>query len=116
MCRMRLSIHDWMDDWFLSLSESPDRLDKAINNYQTARMGGMFCLVMILGIFLFAIFKSPGTFAGNGFMFSLVVFMLVLVVETDVFTKVLKLQRQQQNRAMKDAKRPSGLDKKTPYL
>ena len=37
----------------------------------------------------------------------------LLNVQTDIYTKVLKLQRQQQKRDTKDAKTPSGIGKKS---
>ncbi|MCZ6603720.1 MAG: hypothetical protein O7A03_01085, partial [Alphaproteobacteria bacterium] len=94
--RMGVKINDWVDSWFLSLSENPDKLDKVIRNYEKARMIGMICLVIVLAMNLFTVFMSANP-ANNGFMFSLVVFMLALTIQTDIFTKVLKLQRQQKN-------------------
>ncbi len=109
---MRLNIHDWMDGWFLSLSENPDKLDKYIRRYEHTRIIGLICLAVVLAMNLFTVFMSANP-ADNGFMFSIVVFMLVLIVQIDIYTKVLKLQRQQQNRDTKDAKSPSGIGKKS---
>ena len=109
---MRLNIHDWMDGWFLSLSENPDKLDKYIRRYEHARIIGLICLAVVLAMNLFTVFMSANP-ADNGFMFSIVVFMLVLNVQIDIYTKVLKLQRQQQKRDTKDAKSPSGIGKKS---
>ncbi len=90
---MGMKINDWIDNWFLSLSENPDKLDKAIKKYEAARMTGLICFVIVLAMYLLTVFKSTNP-ADYGFMFSLVVFMMVLNIQIDIFTKVLKLQRQ----------------------
>ncbi len=110
---MLKNVHGWIDDWFLSLSENPDKLDKAIKKYEAARMTGVICFVIVLAMYLLTVFKSTNP-ADYGFMFSLVVFMMVLNIQIDLFTKILKLQRQQQKRDTKDAKSPSGIGKKSP--
>ncbi len=109
---MRLKIHNWIDDWFLLLSENPDKLDKYISRYEHARIICLIGMVVVLAMNLVTVFMSANP-ADNGFMFSLVVFMLVLNIQIDIFTKVLKLQRQQQKRDTKDAKSPSGIGKKS---
>ncbi len=35
---MGLDVNDWIDDWFLMLSDDPDKLDKSIRSYQSVRM------------------------------------------------------------------------------
>ena len=70
-------------------------------------------MVGVLAMYLLTVFKSSNNPESYGFMFSLVVFMLVINVQTDIFTKVLKLQRQQQNCDTKDAKPLSGIRKKS---
>ena len=109
---MRLNIHNWMDDWFLLLSENPDRLDTYISRYEHTRIVSLICMVIVLAMNLLVVFKSTNP-ADYGFMFSLVVFMMVLNMHADIFTKVLKLQRQQQKRDTNDAKSPSGIGKKS---
>ena len=69
-------------------------------------------MVVVLAMNLFTVFMSANP-ADNGFMFSLVVFTLVLNIQIDIYTKVLKLQRQQQKRDTKDAKSPSRIGKKS---
>ena len=88
-----MKIYDWMDNWFLSLSENPDKLDKAIKKYEAGRMICLICLVIVLAMNLFTVFMSANP-ADNGFMFSLVLLVLVINIQTDIYTKVLKLQRQ----------------------
>ncbi len=112
MWHMSLNIHNWMDDWFLLLSENPNRLDTYISRYEHTRIVSLICMVIVLAMNLLVVFKSTNP-ADYGFMFSLVVFMLVLNIQVDIFTKVLKLQRQQQKRDTKDAKSPSGIGKKS---
>ncbi len=109
---MRLNIHNWMDDWFLLLSENPDRLDTYISRFEHTRIVSLICMVIVLAMNLLVVFKSTNP-ADYGFMFSLVVFMMVLNMHADIFTKVLKLQRQQQKRDTNDAKSPSGIGKKS---
>ncbi len=108
---MRLNIHDWMDDWFLSLSENPDKLDERIRIYEHARILGLICFFIVIAMYLLVVFNTT-SLESYGFMFSLVVLMLVLNVQTDIYTKILKLQRQQQKRDANDAKPPSGTGKK----
>ena len=110
---MRLNIHDWIDGWFLSLSENPDKLDERIRMYEHARIIGLIATVIVLAMYMLTAFASANNLADSGFMFSLVVFMMVINVQTDIYTKILKLQRQQQNRDTKDAKPPSGIGKKS---
>ncbi len=109
---MRLNIHNWMDDWFLLLSDNPERLDTYISRYEHTRIVSLICMVIVLAMNLLVVFKSTNP-ADYGFMFSLVVFMMVLNMHADIFTKVLKLQRQQQKRDTNDAKSPSGIGKKS---
>lgn len=90
---MGIRIHDWMDDWFLSFSENPDKLDKAIRNYEKTRMIGIICFIIVAAMNLLVIFKSANP-TGNGFMFSIFLLMMIMVLQTDNFTKLLKLQRQ----------------------
>ncbi len=115
MCHMRLNIHDWIDGWFVSLSENPNKLDEYISRYEHTRIIGLICMVIVLGLLLSFVFMSGKGINDNAFIFIYVIFlfMLVLNVQTDIFTKVLKLQRQQQKRDMKDAKPPSGFGKKS---
>ncbi len=107
---MRLNIHDWIDGRFLSLSENPDKLDKYISRYEHARIIGLIGMIVVIAMNLFTVFMSANP-ADNGFMFSLVVLILVLNIQIDIFTKILKLQRQQQKRYTKDAKSPTGTGK-----
>jgi hypothetical protein len=92
---MRKRIHDWMDDWFLSLSDNPDNLDKAIKNYEGTRMISVICFFIVVAVHLLIVFKSNNS-ADYGFTFSLVVFMLVMLFHIDNYTKLLKLQRRNQ--------------------
>ena len=85
-------IHDWMDNWFLSLSENPDNLDKAIKNYEGTRMIGVICFFIVVAVHLLIVFKSNNS-ADYGFTFSLLVLMLVMLLHIDNNTKLLKLQR-----------------------
>ncbi len=69
-------------------------------------------MIVVLAMNLFTVFMSANQ-TNNGFMFSLVVFMLALNIQIDIYTKVLKLQRHQQKRDPKDAKSPSGIGMKS---
>ncbi len=111
---MRLNIHDWIDGRFLSLSENPDKLDKYIRRYEHARIVNLICLVIILVLLIVVVVSGEGI-NDNTFLFIYIMFVFVLVlnVQTDIYTKVLKLQRQQQKRDTKDAKTPSGIGKKS---
>ncbi len=99
---MGMRIQDWMDNWFLSLSENPDKLDKAIRKYESARMIGLISLVIVLAMHLLTVFKSASP-ADYGFGFSIVVLMLVICLHVDTYTKVLKLQ----HRNLKNNRLPS---------
>ncbi len=72
-------------------------------------------MVGVLALLMLIVVMSGKGINDNTFIFIYVmfVFMLVLNVQTDIFTKVLKLQRQQQNRDTKDAKPHSEIRKKS---
>ncbi len=104
----------WIDGRFLSSSENPDKLDKYIRRYEHARIVNLICLVIIL-VLLIVVVVSGGGINDNTFLFIYIMFVfgLVLLVQADIYTKVLKLQRQQQKRDTKDEKTPSGIGKKS---
>ncbi len=85
---MRFNIHDWIDGWFLSLSENPDKLDKYIRRYEHTRIISLICTVSVLAMYLLTVFMSANDPARYGFMFSLVVFMLVINVQTELLAKM----------------------------
>ena len=89
---MGMRMHDWMDNWFLSLAENPDKLDEAIKNYEKTRIIFLISFVIVLVMTLLTVFKSVNS-ADYGFMFSLFVLSLVMNLQVDIFTKILKLQR-----------------------
>ena len=90
---MGIKIHDWIDNWFLSLAENSDKLDKSIKKYESARMICLISFAIVLAMYLLTVFKSVNS-ADYGFMFSIVVFILVINIQVDIYTKILKLQRQ----------------------
>ncbi len=104
-----------MDGWFLSLSGNPEKLDKYIRRYEHARILNFIVLVIILSLLLVVVILSEKGINDNGFTFIFVicVFILVLNMQSDIYTKILKLQRQQQKRDTEDAKPPSGVSKKS---
>lgn len=112
---MRLNIHNRMDDWFLLLSENPDKLDEYISRYEHSRIIGLICTVIVLALLLPVVFMSGNGINFDAFIFIYVMFVFIMVinVQTDIYTKVLKLQRQQQKRDTKDAKSPSEIGKKS---
>ena len=89
---MTMNIHDWMDNWFLSLPENPGKLDKAIRNFETGRLICLICFVVVLVMYLIVVFKSNNQEV-YGFMFSLIIFVMVMTIQNDFFVKILKLQR-----------------------
>ncbi len=115
---MRLNIHNWnnwIDGRFLLLSENPDKLDEYISRYEHTRIIALICMVIVLGLLLPFAFIPERGINDNAFIFIYVmfVFMMVINVQTDIYIKILKLQRQQQKRDTKDAKPPSGIGKKS---
>ncbi len=112
---MRLNIHDWIDGRFLSLSENPDKLDKYIRRYEHARIISLICMVVVAALLLSTVFISGKNTNSNTFIFIYVIFIFTYVIslQTDIYTKILKLQRQQQKRDGKFAKPPSGIGKKS---
>ena len=111
---MRLNIHNWIDDWFLSLSENPDKLDEYIRRYEHTRIVCIICMVFILVLLSSVVFISGKGMNDNPFIFIYVMFLFTFIIslQTDIYTKILKLQRQQQNRDAKDVKPPSRIGKK----
>ncbi len=112
---MRLNIHNWIDDWFLSLSENPDKLDEYIRRYEHTRIVCIICMVFILVLLSSVVFISGKGMNDNPFIFIYVMFLFTFIIslQTDIYTKILKLQRQQQKRDAKYAKPPSGISKKS---
>ena len=90
---MGMRIHDWMDNWFLSLAENPDKLDKAIRNYEKTRMIGLISFIIVAAMNILTVFK-PANPADNGLLFSIFLLVMIMVLQADNFTKLLKLQRQ----------------------
>ncbi len=111
---MRLNIHNWIDDWFLSLSENPDKLDEYIRRYEHTRIVCIICMVFILVLLSSVVFISGKGMNDNPFIFIYVMFLFTFIIslQTDIYTKILKLQRQQQKRDAKDVKPPSRIGKK----
>lgn len=91
-----MKISDWIDGWFLSLSKDPDTLDESIKKYETVRLICLLCFMLVLVVYMFSIFKSTGSLENLGFMFGLVLLALIVNIQTDIYTKILKLQRQNQ--------------------
>jgi len=90
---MGMNINNWMDDWFLSLSENHEKLKDTIESYQFARLIG-FTSVMIIGAVVVVM-----TFTSDKDYNSLLVPMILLLVissHADIYIKVLKLLRTQQ--------------------
>ena len=56
-------------------------------------MIGIICFIIVLTIYFFSVFMSENAL-DNGFMFSLIVLLLVIIMQSDFYTKVLKLERQ----------------------
>ncbi len=104
-----------MDGRFLSSSENPDKLDKSIRKYENVRIINLICLVIILALLIVVTIISEKGINDNAFLFIYIMFLfaMVLNVQTDIYTKILKLQRQQQKRDTKDAKTPLGIGKKS---
>jgi len=48
----------------------------------------------VMAVYMFTIFKSTVNLANYGFMFGLVLLALIINIQTDIYTKILKLQRQ----------------------
>ena len=111
---MKLNINDWMDRWFLSLLENPDKLDERIRVYEHTRIVASICMVIVLALLLLVTISGKGV-NDNTYLFFYImfVFMLVLNLHADTHTKILKLLRQQQNRDTEDTRPPSGTAKKS---
>ena len=97
---MRLNVNDWIDGWFLSLSDNPTRLDARIRSYESARAAAMISSGAVLMMQMLLFLQS-----GDSSDFIWIMFLLILVVDvqTDIYTKVLKLLRHQQHRDPSDA-------------
>ncbi len=82
-----------MDDWFLSLTEKPDKLDRSIKSLESARTVGLIAFVIVAIMYFLVVFKSSNEPLNNGFMFGLFVMMMVINSHTDTYIKMLKLHR-----------------------
>ena len=97
---MRLNLNDWIDGWFLSLSDNPDKLDKRIRIYESARMIAFLAVIGSLVLQMLVLSKTGGD---SGFLWYVVLFELILLNQSDIYIKVLKLMRQQQERNTNNA-------------
>ena len=73
-------MHNWLDDWFLSLSENPDKLDTFIRRFERGRTINLIGLVVILAVLLFLVFmpqKGPGDY---DLIWSIFLFIMILNV------------------------------------
>ena len=85
-----MNIHNWMDDWFLSLPENHEKLEDTIKNYQVARLIGI-ASVMIIGVGIVALtFMTDKNY--NSVLVPLIM-LLVITFHTDIYIKLLKLLR-----------------------
>ena len=91
---MGKNIHNWMDDWFTSLSENPANLEKVIKTFEWGRVAVMASLTVVLAVFIATTLMATQQLINYDLLFAGIVLMLLLNMYTDVFVKILKLQRQ----------------------
>ena len=87
-----MNVNNWIDGWFLSLSNDPDKLDKRIRAYESARMLSFFATIGTLVIQMLVLFKTG---EGGAFIWFVALLQLTIGYHADIYTKVLKLMRQQ---------------------
>jgi len=92
---MGMNVNDWIDGWFLSLSDNPDKLDKRIRSYESARMLAFFTAIGTLVMQMLVLFKTG---KDSALIWFLILFQMALLYHSDIYIKVLKLMRQQQER------------------
>ena len=93
---MGMNVNDWIDGWFLSLSDNPDKLDKRIRSYESARMLAFFTAIVTLVIQMLLVFKTG---KDSALIWFLVLLQLTVLYSSDIYIKVLKLMRQQRQSA-----------------
>lgn len=99
---MRLKLNSWMDNWFLSSAENPEKRDTLISRYESARMIGAISLVVVLAMLWLVLFMSEKGPEHNTLIWDMFLLVAILHLHADVYTKILKLQRQQEKRGTKD--------------
>ena len=92
---MRLNVNDWIDGWFLGLSDDPGKRDKTIRSYESVRMLAFLSTIGTLVIQMLVLFKTG---KDSALIWALVLFQMALLYHSDIYIKVLKLMRQQQER------------------
>jgi len=93
---MGMNVNDWIDGWFLSLSDDPDKLDKRIRSYERARMLAFFAAIVTLVIQMLLVFKTG---KDSALIWFLALLQLTVLYHSDIYIKVLKLMRQQRQSA-----------------
>lgn len=97
---MGMNVNDWIDGWFLSLSDNPDKLDKRIRSYESVRMLGFFTVIGTLVLQILLVFKTG---KDSALIWFLALLQLALLYHSDIYIKVLKLMRQQLERNTNNA-------------
>ena len=93
---MGMNVNDWIDGWFLSLLDNPEKLDKRIRSYESVRMLAFFVVNMLLVIQMLVLFKTG---KDSPLIWFLALLSLALLYHSDIYIKVLKLMRQQRQSA-----------------
>ena len=95
-----MNVNNWIDGWFLSLSDNPDKLDKRIRSYERVRMLAFFVAIVMLVIQMLLVFKTG---KDSALIWFLALLQLAILYHSDIYIKVLKLMRQQQERNTNNA-------------
>ena len=83
-----MNVNNWIDGWFLS----PDKLDERIRTYEGLRMLSFFATMGTLVILMLMVFKTG---KDSALIWFLTLFQLTVLYHADIYTKILKLMRQQ---------------------
>ena len=92
---MRLNVNDWIDGWFLGLSDDPGKRDKHIRSYESVRMLAFFSTIGTVVGQMLVLFKTG---KDSALIWFLILFQMALLYHSDIYIKVLKLMRRQQER------------------
>lgn len=90
-----MNVNDWIDGWFLSLSDNPDKLDKRIRIYESLRLLAFIATIWSLVCQMLVLFETG---KDSALIWFLVMLPMALLYHSDIYIKILKLMRQQQVR------------------
>lgn len=86
-------MRDWLDNWFVSLPDNQQNLERAIKSFELGRAVVLISLFGSLGLFIYKTLTTTGPLVNYEVLYAAIVLMLILSLYTDVSIKILKMKR-----------------------